>query len=374
MVVRRWPYGGKTVVRGCSHAGLASFHSASIANNQPCYRYQACRGSVNSSTKSGPRRRRESAAGPVRRCVGPGGPTWPRMPPPSEGSAVKASRRSGQTSPHHHDAGQADCGRETAVRGSSTSVRAAPDDDRVFFQAPDADRLPEGVAAVRIDCSPGEASEPAPPVPLTGSGALSGEAGEPSGDSGKGESAATGGAARSSARWQRTLDALNECIAAGWMTGAQVSARLPGAPPLDLWVGEVRPGLPQSRLAMMNWMSTSKAVTVVAIAQLVELGRLRVTDRVAQHLPSFGVYGAARHPGRRPRRRTARTARPVACRSTTLPQRSVRPHRCSAAPSVGRARRPGLRQPRRHMGRPTRATAGRLLRPQARSTSKSTTC
>ena len=42
---------------------------------------------------------------------------------------------------------------------------------------------------------------------------------------------------------------------------------------------------------LCNWMSTTKVVAVIAIGQLLESGRLSVTDPVVRHLPEVGRHG-----------------------------------------------------------------------------------
>ena len=76
-----------------------------------------------------------------------------------------------------------------------------------------------------------------------------------------------------------------------WHTGATVSLRMGDGPQLDLSIGEVRSGMPMSTKVLLNWMSTTKVVAVVAIGQLIERKQVAVADRVAKYIPEFGTYG-----------------------------------------------------------------------------------
>ena len=92
-------------------------------------------------------------------------------------------------------------------------------------------------------------------------------------------------------RLPRVMAELQRGIARGLCSGAQLSCSLPGGPPLHLWVGEVRKGQPFRRDILCNWMSTTKPVTVVAIAQLWERGLLGLSEPVASYIPEFGCNG-----------------------------------------------------------------------------------
>jgi CubicO group peptidase (beta-lactamase class C family) len=90
---------------------------------------------------------------------------------------------------------------------------------------------------------------------------------------------------------RRTREALQESIAAGLQLGGQVYVSRNGRTDLDEAFGEVRPAEALSTDHLLLWMSSSKPVAAVAIAQLWERGLLRLDDRVAQHIPEFGVRG-----------------------------------------------------------------------------------
>lgn len=55
--------------------------------------------------------------------------------------------------------------------------------------------------------------------------------------------------------------------------------------------GQVRAEEPMTSQHLMLWMSSSKPVAAVAIAQLWERGLLSLDDRVADHIPEFGARG-----------------------------------------------------------------------------------
>ena len=86
--------------------------------------------------------------------------------------------------------------------------------------------------------------------------------------------------ARTKATIQEQIDVKN------WQTGAMVSVRREGQPQIDLAVGEVRPGMPMSGKALLNWMSTTKVVAVVAIGQLLERKKIgSEKERVCKYVP-----------------------------------------------------------------------------------------
>jgi CubicO group peptidase (beta-lactamase class C family) len=102
-----------------------------------------------------------------------------------------------------------------------------------------------------------------------------------------------GNSAAAIATLQRTLAVLREQMdVKNWHTGAMVSVIREGGEQLDVAVGEVRPGVPMNGEALLNWMSTSKVVAVIAIAQLLERCKLgSEKERVCKYVPEFGRYG-----------------------------------------------------------------------------------
>jgi CubicO group peptidase (beta-lactamase class C family) len=89
----------------------------------------------------------------------------------------------------------------------------------------------------------------------------------------------------------QTRRALEEGIREGLHLGAQLYVSRRGEPVADGAVGEDRPGVPLTREHLMLWLSSSKPVGAVAIAQLWERGRLEIDDPVAQHIPEFAANG-----------------------------------------------------------------------------------
>lgn len=73
-----------------------------------------------------------------------------------------------------------------------------------------------------------------------------------------------------------------------------MSLRLGEGTQLDMNVGEARPGVPMGRDLLCNWMSSTKPVTVVAIAQLWERGKLKLDQPVAAYIPEFAAQGKQR--------------------------------------------------------------------------------
>ncbi|MBW8876089.1 MAG: beta-lactamase family protein [Acidobacteria bacterium] len=95
-------------------------------------------------------------------------------------------------------------------------------------------------------------------------------------------------------RLPRTRRAIEEGMREGLHLGAQVYVSVHGEPQADGAVGENRPGAPLTADHLMLWLSSTKPVGAVAIAQLWEQGRLELDDPVARHIPEFGVHGKER--------------------------------------------------------------------------------
>ena len=94
--------------------------------------------------------------------------------------------------------------------------------------------------------------------------------------------------------WERTRSRIEEGRGRGLHSGASLYVSRAGEPLLDEGWGEIRPGEPMPADALALWLSSSKPVTAVAIAQLWESGRLAIDDAVARHLPEFGANGKDR--------------------------------------------------------------------------------
>lgn len=71
--------------------------------------------------------------------------------------------------------------------------------------------------------------------------------------------------------------------------GAQAIVIQKGEVITDLAVGEASSATPMNRDTLMLWMSSGKPLTAVAIAQLVELGRLELDMRVSEIIPEFAA-------------------------------------------------------------------------------------
>ena len=90
---------------------------------------------------------------------------------------------------------------------------------------------------------------------------------------------------------RRTREAIQEGIAAGLQLGGQIYVSRDGSTDLEEAFGEARPAEALSTDHLLLWMSSSKPVAAVAIAQLWERSLLGLDDRVAEHIPEFGVRG-----------------------------------------------------------------------------------
>jgi CubicO group peptidase (beta-lactamase class C family) len=80
---------------------------------------------------------------------------------------------------------------------------------------------------------------------------------------------------------------LHQGIETGLHIGAQACVSVSGTSEKDLFVGQSRPGVPMTRDTIMIWLSATKPVTAVCIAQLWERGLLRLDDPVVRHIPEF---------------------------------------------------------------------------------------
>jgi CubicO group peptidase (beta-lactamase class C family) len=77
----------------------------------------------------------------------------------------------------------------------------------------------------------------------------------------------------------------------GLHLGGQIYVSKDGRPLLEEAFGQVRADQRMTNQHLMLWMSSSKPVAAVAIAQLWERDVLSLDDRVANHLPEFGARG-----------------------------------------------------------------------------------
>lgn len=92
---------------------------------------------------------------------------------------------------------------------------------------------------------------------------------------------------------QKTRQVLEAGIGEGLHLGAQAYISLRGTA-TDLLVGERAPGEPMTADTLMIWLSSSKPIAAVALAQLWERGALGLDDPVARHVPEFAEHGKDR--------------------------------------------------------------------------------
>ena len=88
----------------------------------------------------------------------------------------------------------------------------------------------------------------------------------------------------------RARAAIEAGITAGQRTGAQLSVRH-GDRAADLAIGTARPGVPMTADTVLLWLSATKPVAAVCIAQLWERGLLKLDDPVARFVPAFAAHG-----------------------------------------------------------------------------------
>lgn len=89
----------------------------------------------------------------------------------------------------------------------------------------------------------------------------------------------------------RTREAIEAGIRHGLHLGTQIYVSRSGEPVADTALGEDHPGSPLTREHLMLWLSSTKPVAAVAIAQLWERGRLELDDPVTRHIPDFAQNG-----------------------------------------------------------------------------------
>ena len=88
-------------------------------------------------------------------------------------------------------------------------------------------------------------------------------------------------------RLEKAIGLLEEQRERGLHDGAQLFAARRGQPLLDVAIGEAQPGVPLRTDSVMLWLSSTKPLTAVAIAQLMERGKLKLDDRVQSYIPEF---------------------------------------------------------------------------------------
>ncbi|MGE5608043.1 MAG: serine hydrolase domain-containing protein [Bacillota bacterium] len=88
-----------------------------------------------------------------------------------------------------------------------------------------------------------------------------------------------------------TIARIEQGIADGMHLGAQLYISRNGQVVADQGIGEARPGEPMTPDHLSLWLSSTKPIAAVAIAQLWERGKLDLDDPVARYIPEFGVRG-----------------------------------------------------------------------------------
>ncbi|HEX2253656.1 MAG TPA: serine hydrolase domain-containing protein [Thermoanaerobaculia bacterium] len=100
---------------------------------------------------------------------------------------------------------------------------------------------------------------------------------------------------RGAERVAGTVAALEAGRREGLHLGAQLYVSLAGRPVAELATGVTRPGGPPlTPDHLMLWLSATKPVAALAVAQLWENGLLALDDPVARHLPEFAAGGKER--------------------------------------------------------------------------------
>ncbi len=92
-------------------------------------------------------------------------------------------------------------------------------------------------------------------------------------------------------RIPRTRQALEAGIHDRLHLGAQLHVSRHGEVTASGAIGEDRPGVPLTPDHLMLWLSATKPVAAVALAQLWERGLLELDDPVARHIPEFSANG-----------------------------------------------------------------------------------
>jgi CubicO group peptidase (beta-lactamase class C family) len=91
--------------------------------------------------------------------------------------------------------------------------------------------------------------------------------------------------------FSKTREVIEAGIAEGLHAGAQIYVSRDGQTIADFALGEARPGVRMTTGSINLWMSSTKPVTAVSIAQLVDRGLVSYDDRIADHIPEFATKG-----------------------------------------------------------------------------------
>jgi CubicO group peptidase (beta-lactamase class C family) len=93
------------------------------------------------------------------------------------------------------------------------------------------------------------------------------------------------------AHFPQTAAAIDSGLDAGLHIGTQLYISLNREPIADVALGMAASGMEMPSETIMPWLSAGKPLAAVAIAILREQGILDWDDRVAKHIPEFGVHG-----------------------------------------------------------------------------------
>jgi len=89
----------------------------------------------------------------------------------------------------------------------------------------------------------------------------------------------------------RAANVIESGIERGLHIGAQLYVSQDGKRVADLAFGLAREGVAMTPDTIMLWMSSTKPITALAIAQVWERGKIALDDRVAKYIPEFGTRG-----------------------------------------------------------------------------------
>ena len=87
----------------------------------------------------------------------------------------------------------------------------------------------------------------------------------------------------------RTVGLLQAGVGDGLHPGAQLYVSVEGSAVADVSVGNATTTRAMTSDTVTVWMSLTKGITAVAVAQVWEKGRIGIDDPVCAHLPEFGV-------------------------------------------------------------------------------------
>jgi CubicO group peptidase (beta-lactamase class C family) len=86
---------------------------------------------------------------------------------------------------------------------------------------------------------------------------------------------------------ERARRAIESGIERGLHVGAQLYVSLDRKPVADLAFGMASDSVPMTPETIMLWMSATKPITVVALAQVWERGQIALDDSVAKYIPAL---------------------------------------------------------------------------------------